>query len=310
MQNKSITFFMLVTDKDCIFAKFGIRSFKKIYDKLSDQQKKIFKLYVFLNNISNENKQKYLKSWGKIPYVTLLDNSEKIANKSFYPGEIILSPEGIERLRDGPNENYDELWTTCLPKFETDFIVTVDADFEILDKSFYFHLLEKLENSNCLIASTCYTPTCQYFDTYSNRTINLHERNHTWFCIYRKEAFTYSKRSHFYYEEIDKKGEIQAYDSGAYFQEELRSISGAKFVHLPPEYKSTFIHYGAGSKNKSLFDSNIYFYRIMTILLHIGLIRKPELLKFTVLTNKIIKKIASKLFRNRIASFSNERSSW
>lgn len=310
LQNKSITFFMLVTNQDCIFAKFGVRSFEKIYTKLNAKQRSLFKVYVYLNNISDENRRRYLKSWNNIPYLILFDNKEKIADKIFTAGEIILSPEGIERLRDSQNENYDELWTSHLPKFNTDYIATVDADFEILDSSFYFHLLNELENPNCLIASTCYTPSHQYFDTYSNRNIHLHERNHTWFCIYKKEAFILSRKSHFYYEERSKNGEVQAYDSAAYFQAELRAIEGKKFAYLPSEYKSTFIHYGAGSKNKSLNNSNIYLYRMLMILLHIGPFHKKKLSPLILSINKITKKITSKLFRNRLALLSTERSVW
>lgn len=31
------------------------------------------------------------------------------------------------------NENYDELWTSELLKFNTDYVATVDADFKVLN---------------------------------------------------------------------------------------------------------------------------------------------------------------------------------
>ncbi|MBE5318196.1 hypothetical protein IM793_03420 [Pedobacter sp. MR2016-19] len=307
IMRKSITFFMLVTNRDCMFGDYGVKSFKKIYDRLNHSEKQHFKLFIYLNALTPENLNEYAVKWAAYPYVQIFDNTEKIRTKNFVAGETISSPEGIDRVRDDINENYDELWTSELPKFNTDYIATVDADFEVLDAEFYFHLLLALQNPDCLFASTCYNETAFCFDSYSSRNMHLYERNHTWFCIYKKEAFELSKRSHFYYEEI-RDGEVHAFDSAAYFQNELRKIPGKKFYHLPNKYQANFIHYGAGSKNISINKSNISFYRKLMITCKIGPIRKWTNIKVVNLLNRIARKLISKIFKKKINSLSTERS--
>lgn len=307
MTLKSITFFMLVTNRDCMFGDYGVKSFEKIYKRLKHSEKQHFKLFIYLNALTPENLNEYAVKWAAYPYVQIFDNTEKIRTKNFVAGETITSPEGIERVRDDINENYDELWTSELPKFNTDYIATVDADFEVLNPEFYFHLLLALQDPDCILASTSYNETSFCFDSYSDRNMHLHERNHTWFCIYKKEVFELSKRSHFYYEEIHD-GELHAFDSAAYFQNELRAIPGKKFYHLPNKYQSGFIHYGAGSKNISINKFNISFYRKLMIISKIGLTHKWTNTKVIGLLNKIARKVISKIFQKKMNSLSAERS--
>lgn len=308
LTTKSITFFMLITNRDCMFGNYAIKSFEKIYKKLSVDAKEKFTLYIYLNNLTEQNKKKYVPEWRKLAYVHCFDNSIKEGVENLKAGEIIVSPEGIKRIRDDHNENYDELWTLELPKFETDYVATVDADFEVLNPDFYFYLIDQLQSDDCILASTSYSPSGLSFDTYSDRTIDLQERNHTWFCIYKRVAFNLSKRSHFYYETQTKDRVIQAYDSAAYFQEELREKTGLKLLHLPENFQYSFLHYEAGSKNKSINNKNIAFYRFIIILSKIGVIYGAGQNNFIKFINKVARKLGNLFFGKQINSLYTERS--
>ena len=309
-QPQSITLFMLVTNSDCMFGDYAVKSVGKIYQKLGSEARQKFVLYIYLNSLTEENKKKYTRQWQKLPYVTCFDNSIKEGVKNLKAGDTIVSPEGISRIRDDSNENYDELWTSELSKFKTDYIATIDADFEVLNPDFYFYLIAQLQSEECLVASTSYSPSSLCFDTFSNRTIYLHERNHTWCCIYKHSAFDLSKRSHFYYETKTSDEKIHAYDSAAYFQAEPREQTKLKFVHLPNNFLSSFIHYGAGSKNKSINATNVAFYRFIIILCNIGLIYGAKQNKLTRLINKVGRKTGNLLFGKRIKSLYMERTKY
>jgi len=308
--DKSITFLMLVTDKDCMFGDYAIKSFNKIYKQLKENERSNFTVFIYLNNVNKNHKARYLPEWSKLPYTSVFDNTEKIKLAKPKAGEIIVSPENIIKYRDDENENYDEIWSTELSKFKSDYIATVDADFEILNADFYFRLINQLEDVNCIGASTSYSKTEYCYDSYSGRNIFLHERNHTWFCIYKKEAFELSKRSHFYYEKKTAENEVYAYDSAAYFQEDLRVNSKKTFTHLPIDYHNSFIHYGAGSKNKSINHRNLALYRNIFILTNVGLIHKATTNKIIQLINKLTIKIAFKLFKKRLHQLRIERSTY
>jgi hypothetical protein len=303
---KNVTFFMLVTERDCIIADYAIASYQNIYAAKRKFGGEDFVLVVYLNCLSAESKLEYLSKWKAWPYTLIVDNAEKLSNTSKpFPGEEITSPEGFKRKRDDYAESYDELWSTELSRFTTPFIVTVDADFEILQADFYFELMEKISADSQIIGgSSDYNETQRLYESYSNRNIKLNQRNHTWFCIYKKEAFTKTRASHFYFEHADEKGEIICYDSAAYFQEELRR-QGLRFIHS--EKTSSFVHYGASSKNRSLTKDNMLHYRRVFQLATIGLMygnRNP----FTNLLNKITRKIAMRVYGNYLGRFTRERS--
>lgn len=311
-EEKKVTLFMLVTNRDCMIADYAISSYKKIYAIKKEFGYKDFILFIYMNCLSPDNKKRYQSKWASYPYTTLFDNSSRIDNSAPpYPGQPIISPEGIKRTRDDYAESYDELWTTELKKFTSPFIATVDADFEVLHADFYFYLLNQLkENKSYIGASTSYSPTTYLFDTYSQRNILLHERNHTWFCIYRKEAFQTSNISHYYYEEPGDDGTVLAFDSAAYFQHDLRANHKLKFIALPDEYASSFVHYGASSKNRSLTEKKIKFYRFAFLSTSAGIIYGKDKNLFTIMINKIVRKIAGKLFHTYLKKYTIERSTY
>jgi len=307
---ENVTFFMLLTNRDCLMADCAIKSYSKLWDKKRKFGYGDFILFVYCNCLSNTNKEKYIVKWKQFPYVSLFDNEEKIAaaGTAFQPGQIIVSPEGILRKRDDFAESYDELWTTELKNFKTPYIVTADADFEILNPDFYFHLMDEIESNPFFIAaSTNYDETRLVFDTYSNRNILLHERSHTWFCIYKREAFDKSNVSHFYYEE-NNDGMIHAYDSAALFQSRLRE-KGFGFYTLPKSYCNSFIHYGAGSKNKSLTEKNFKFYRAASILTECGLLHRKSS-RYLYKLNQIVKTICVKTIGKYLSKYKVERNKY
>lgn len=301
---------MLVTERDCIIANYAIKSYEKIYDRKRDFGHTDFTLFVYLNCLSNPSKKKYLERWSAYPYTVIYDNADK-GLSGLYPGQQLVSPEGISRTRDDYAESYDELWSTELGKFNTQFIATVDADFEILDADFYFYLVDELTNDPALIgASSSYSPGALLFDTYSKRNINLQQRYHTWFCIYRNEAMKLSNVSHFYYEETSPEGVIISYDSAAFFQHDLITNHNRRFAAVPQEYNGSFVHYGAASKNKSLNNKNIGVYRHIFILCSVGIFKGKSKNRLSEWVNKICRKLATKLFGQYLNKLVRERSTY
>ncbi|MBE7171188.1 MAG: hypothetical protein INR73_11390 [Williamsia sp.] len=294
-----------------MIADFSIRSYQKIYDQQVLFGYQDFVLYIYLNCLSEENIRRYKKKWEAHPYTILFDNADKI-KASFlpYPGQPLVSPEGIVRSYDDYAESYDELWSTELQKFDTPFVATVDADFEVLHPDFYFYLFSQLQqHADLIAASSCYSSTALIYESYSKRYVRLNERNHTWFCIYRKEAFALSSRSHYYYETQSSGEEVRAYDSAAYFQDDLRTNHSCRFAVLPDRFRSSFIHYGAASKNKSLNRGNIGFYRRIAILRTVGLIYGSKN-RFTLFVNKATRKITGILFGDYLNKIRAERNSY
>ncbi|MES2650172.1 MAG: hypothetical protein V4663_00455 [Bacteroidota bacterium] len=308
-----VTFFMLVTNRDCIIADYAIKSYEKIYNEKRKYGYKDFQLFIYLNCLSEENLAFYYDKWANYPFSVLYNNAEKIAAMKVkpYPGQTIISPEGMARKVDDYAESYDELWSTELQKFNTPYIATVDADFEVLDSDFYFDLMNKLSADEQIIcASSCYgqTLTEPVYDTYSKQYIYQNERNNTWFCIYKKEAFELSKISHYYFERKTEDGKIMVYDSASYFQDSLRK-KGFKFIAAPPQYFGSFVHYGAASKNKSLTRLNIGHYRNAFLIATKGLIKGKNNLLIRII-NKISRKIGHYLYDNFLSKIRTERSTY
>ena len=115
--------------------------------------------------------------------------------------------------------------------------------------------------------STDSSETSIGFDTYSQQLIRLNERNHTWFCIYRKEAFTLSQVSQ-RYRECDAQELVASHnisrdvwDDAGWFQKDLKE-KDYLFKSLPASFSGDYIHYGAFSNNVKISRKNILLYRI------------------------------------------------
>jgi hypothetical protein len=291
MNAPKVTFFMLVTNRDVSIADYAVKSYKKVHDEFKD--KLPFVLYIYCNCLTEDIKQKYIPKWTQYDYVQLFDNYAKTQLMNIRAGETITSPEGVDRVRDGWCENYDELWTSELRKFQTDYVATVDADFEILSPYFIGEMMDALDSDPQLIgiSSDYFAGHSKYYDSYSGRVINLAERWNTWFCIYKREAFN-CKTSHFYYEEIDPNGETLVFDSAAYFQHRLITDFAYRLSVVDSKCRDNFIHYGALSKNKTLNENNIWLYRQAAILRRNGLRIPLNDTPVAKVFNKFVKKAA------------------
>lgn len=291
MEDIRLTFFMLVTSRDILIANYAISSYQKI-----DFKRLPYKLYIYANCLTKEQKEKYFHKWRKNPYVEIFDNEEKVKKLDLKKWDIIISPEGIERLRDDANENYDELWTTELKKISTDFHATVDADFEILKANFIYDIVDYLDNNNTIAMSTDYHETSfNEYESYSGLKINLWERYNTWFCIYKKEAQK-CNTSHFFYKEIAQDGTPLFYDSASFFQKNLKEIFGWNLATVNDKYQNEFIHYSAFSKNLSINESNIGLYRKLRIIKKVGILNYDKSFLLNKVINKLSKKLANRLY--------------
>jgi hypothetical protein len=250
MNNVKITFFMIVTDPDLVIADYSVKSYTKIKDLR-------FTLRIYSNWVSSFLKRRYFPRWRKLSFVEIIEPEWQTDDN-----------KPTDRRLDGPFERYDTIWYRELRKIETPYYATVDADFEIIDAKFVAVMLARLDSDPKLIAmSTDYTPTvAEHYDTYSNEVICLNERWHTWFCIYKLAALR-CEVPHAYHEEIvDGPVRRNAWDTTGYFQKALKEDYGFELTVLDPQYQSSFIHYGAFSKNQQINEGNVGLYRRLQIL--------------------------------------------
>jgi hypothetical protein len=249
-----ISFFMIVTPRDAVIADYAVKSYGKI--KNLD-----YSLLVYSNYLLPEQKQYYFPRWERNPRVKLLRNDHHDAD--IQPIRSRIWDDSLE----GPFEYCDPLWDRELRKIDAPLVATVDADFEILNPKFVYHMVSRLRASDRLIGfSTDYSPIAITYEPYKGHNIILNERNHTWFCIYKREAFELSQVSHAFYKEIlpSCSIKINAWDSSAFFQKSLRDM-GYEFGHLQGKYRRQFIHYGAFSKNTSITRRNVRLFRAFAL---------------------------------------------
>jgi hypothetical protein len=201
-------------------------------------------------------------------------------------------------------ENYDVLWTNHFRNFQTDYWVTVDADFEILNGDFVKDAFEKLEkNENMVVFSSDVSETKDVYDSYSDENIVLMKRYHTWFCVYKKKAQC-CQTSHFYYQDIIN-GKRYAYDSAAKFQTDLREQFWFEMGVSDSRYHRSFIHHGAFSNNVSLDSAlKVFLFRKIAILAHRGFGGTD------LVVDKAIRFFFEKVRRRLYAASRNERSKY
>lgn len=306
MKNARITFFMLVTSKDILIADYAINSYRKI-----NTERLPYKLFIYANCLSKNQKDEYFNKWKKNPHVEIFDNEEKVKHMNIKKHDIIISPEGVERIREEQNENYDELWTTELKKISTDFYATVDADFEILKPDFIYQMIAYLdENKNTMAMSTDYHQTLyNIYESYCESYVNLWERWNTWFCIYKKETHK-CNISHFFYREENPNGIPTFYDSASLFQKKMKEIFGWELASLDTKHQNEFIHYAAFSKNLSINRGNISLYRRLRIIRKVGILNFQKLAFLNENINKLSKKVSNRLYKVLFKNVDNERATY
>jgi hypothetical protein len=253
-----LTLFMLVTPRDVVLADYAVRGYRKLVGRAD------FQVLVYSNYLLPEQKQFYFPRWQRLPFVRIQRNDHHDADV-----EAIKVRVGAERL-EGPFEYCDPIWDRELPLQDSPLVATVDADFELLRPGFVSHMLGAFRDEPRLIGfSTDYSPRRVHFESFTGEQIILNERNHTWFCIYRREAFSLAGTSHAYHQEIRPDQEIRrdAWDSSAYFQKALRD-QGRVFRHLDPSFRHQYIHYGAFSKNTTVTRHTVGVFRAFALLEH------------------------------------------
>ncbi len=260
---------MIVTEPDALIADYAIRSYRRLRRAGLD-----FRLCVYANCLSPPIAAHYYPRWRRWPYVEIRDNQAHVAHAPPRPGEVIVSPEGVPRPVQGAWESCDTIWTRELKSLAAPYVATVDADFEILRPGFVRAALDRLATTPGLAGvATDYSPdNPRFVNTYDqNRILFLHQRWHTWFCLYRQECLQ-TGPSHYYYETAGADGILHAYDSAAYFQHQLIEKHGWSFAALAPSWQNQFIHYSAFSKNRRINRHNVWLYRRFRILMKRGLI--------------------------------------
>lgn len=262
-----VTFFMLVTDPCALIADYAIRSYQ-----LLQREKIDFRLCVYGNCLSPLVTERYYPKWKRYPFVDIQDNRNYVTPTYPRRGVTLKSPEGVSQVLMGDFETCATIWDRELRRLPTPFVATVDADFEILQPGFVKYALERLRASPDLAGvSTTYAPERPaLFDPYSHRTVYLHQRWETWFCIYRKSCLDISI-SPYMNEQTTDDGTVHVYDAFSNLQHALLA-QGWRFEAVGPEFQNQFIHYTAFGQNQNITTRNIAAYRHYRILMHRGLI--------------------------------------
>ena len=259
--NPTIVFFMIVTERDIVIAEFAVRSYARLKNVP-------FKLVVYSNWIPFDLRQSYFPRWRRLPFLEIWeDASESDTGK----------PQ--DRSLEGPFEPGYVIWDRELKKLsDVPFHAVVDADFEILDPVFVDAMLARLRDDPGLVGiSAEYNPPVAAFaDTYTKRLIELNERWHTSFCIYKREAL--ACRESYVYREEPLPGPVarHVWDDHAYFQQALRREHRYRFDVVDPRFRRCFIHYAAFSKNRDIDEANVALYRRVQILRQHGLFRRGD----------------------------------
>lgn len=294
MNAAEITFFMIVTDRDVMIADYCVRSYAKI-KRLGDFS---FVLAIYPNFFSEENKSHYLKKWAALPYVRVVEHAWQNEH---------TRPRDATKLQ-GPFEKAFAVWDRELPKLQSAFIATVDADFEIMDARFLRPMLAALKtNPRAALISTDHTPTADVFESYSGEIKRVHERWHTWFCLYRRAALQGSV-SHDCHEEslpIDTPSGARSeiWDHSGYLQQTLKK-RGHLLLCLDTRWHSAWMHYTAFANNRHITRSNVAAYRRLRILRAHGIWRRAGQLPYFAqrVVNCFAKQIARLALRARFST--------
>src|SRR5262252_6545567 len=245
---------MIVTPRDVVIADYAIRSYAKIRGLN-------FRLLVYSNYLLPEQKDYYFPKWSALPFVDIARNAQHDADIA-----AIGTRVNAERL-EGPFEYCDPIWDRELRPIQTRYVATVDADFEILRARFVEAMMRRLRAEPDLVAmSTDFSPTDVVYEPYTGNTIVLNERNHTWFCVYKRQAFEVSDVSQAFHREmlVGAPVERNCWDSCAYFQKSLRD-NGLRLDSLHGQFRRDFIHYGAFSKNTTVTRDSVAVFRWLAI---------------------------------------------
>lgn len=328
MRKKSVEFFMMLTNRSVLMAKYTIGSYKSVYNLLNDKYD--LKLTCYLNAV---NKQKWgrqlidiQKDMSQCPgFLWFVDgkysSEEFVWEGSYY--QVEGSSKHYKLPMVTPAEGQDEYFQKCT----ADYFVTVDDDFEILDPQFVRVLLEYMDDNDSPCISTDKTIVVRRsFDPYSNAYTEGQPRNCTWFCVYRVaeripismcvvDSFTSTKGdvitwkgsdSEITWDEYERvfrneDGVRKTWDNGGWLQEKMRK--GKPLVSLGDlgDYSKQYIHYAAFASNSFIntaFKTAVYRF-----------LRQRVLLADSRIVKKVYNKARKMLFPDRERRVSNQKSS-
>lgn len=307
-KRKKVEFFMMLTNRSMLLAKYTIASYAKVYDRLKDDYE--IKLICYLNAINYEKYQDCLDSIIKSkPFCDFVQFVEgKYGNKQFEWVGNQYRVKGTNRYYPlpmiTPSEGQDEFFQQST----ADYFVTVDDDFEILNPEFVYDMLQYVEKHDIVVISTDVTKNVFFFDKHSNFNTELQPRNNTWFCLYSvkyrlpismavRDEFcsdtgeTYiwtsggdSSISWTLYEQQfrKKRGVRKTWDNGGWLQFHMRQGAPISINEIK-DYHKQYIHYSAFSSN-SVINTRLktYIYRFFCI-------------SILIVDNKIIKKVLRRI---------------
>jgi hypothetical protein len=256
-----ISFFMIVTDRDCVIADYAVRSYATLQDVP-------FRLVIYSNWVLEELRERYFPRWRRLPYVEIVENPAHTDE---------LKPKDAALW--GPFELGYAIWDRELPRLTgTPFHAVVDADFEILDPRFVKPMIDRLAADDRLIGMAAdHSPTTTgRYDSYTGRVIELVERWHTHFLVYKRAALecgvSYRARV-----ELSSDGtHRRVWDDHAYFQQTLREVHGLRLDAVDPEYRRCYVHYGAFGHNRHITPQNVELYRRIQIFKRHGAFRRGD----------------------------------
>lgn len=324
-KKKTVEFFMMLTNRSILLAKYTIASYNKVFDLLHDKYD--LRLIVYLNAI---NKNKYESDLSFI-----LDHSRpglllfvegKYSNTDFKWTGSNYQLKGTEKYYKLPMVTPAEGQDEYFQRSSADYFVTVDDDFEIIDPRFIEVMLNYMEHNDIPCISTEKSEKFYAFDRYSNAYTESQPRNCTWFCIYRvsnrlpismcvKDSFfkdngevitwkgVESEISWTDYEKVfrEESGKRKTWDNGGWLQEIMRENRPIVSVGDIKDFSTCYIHYAAFASNSRInspFKTAVYRF----LMIH-------SLRSNSFFMKKVYRKIRKQLFPDGERQVTNQRSS-
>ena len=265
----NVMLLMIITPPDSHIAKFAVKRLSKALNEKVN-------LSIYFNGLPPREQRKIRKLVQHNRHVRIRDNYPEIsANKESIAAQVgkpVVTASGrASEMREGLYEPQAEIWSSELVRFmEFDLVGIVDPDFEIFEANFIDEILEAFAKDERLgFLSVDYSPSVEFYDSYSREHCILQERYHTWFCVYRRRAL--ELENDFYFHE-ERSGKVRKWDHSAKLQEALKARHGFSGSVLPQEQGWKFLHYGAFAQNRSLTGGKLRVYRALRIGRHNGFI--------------------------------------
>lgn len=290
---------MIVTPPEMQIAAFTIKALDKCKEIPG------LSVVVFANGL-NEADVTRLQTWtAPLNNAVVLSNRKKVEREksSFRVGAEYTTVLGRRELRVGPYESAPEIWERELQRLDADIVGIIDADFEILSAEFLPVMIDAFRDDDRLaFMSVNHSPETRTFDSYSQTWSTLAERNHTWFCLYLREALR--READFSYHEQRRGEETVKFDHSAWLQDVLRRKFSYHGAVLDGKWYWTYVHYHAFAQNRTLSGWVLKIYRFLKIGSATGWLSAHHV-KFLVRPVRLISRILYKAFL--LGRFDTER---